>query len=171
MKTLIIFYSRKGQNYVNGTVRDLSKGNTRIVAETIRDAVGADLFEIQTVKTYPEDYIACTEVAKQEQRENARPELTQYLDTIDGYDQIVVAAPCWWGTCPYAVLTQLEQLDFKGKKVFPVMTHEGSGLGSFPRTLKKACKGAKIMKGLAVHGAEAPASTDVVRAWAKKVLQ
>mgnify|MGYP002800354840 CR=1 FL=1 len=28
-KTLIVYYSRKGENYVNGSVRNLPKGNTR----------------------------------------------------------------------------------------------------------------------------------------------
>lgn len=170
MKNLIIFYSRKGENYVNGAVQDLQKGNTEIVADYIRDAVGADLFEVRTVKDYPSDYIECTRVAKEEQKQNARPELQEYLDNVDGYDNIIVAAPCWWGTCPCAVLTQLERLNLKGKKIFPVMTHEGSGLGSFPRTLKKTCKGAKIAKGLAVHGAEAAQSEEAVKAWARKNL-
>jgi flavodoxin len=43
-KTLVIYYSRKGQNYVNGSIEDLPKGNTEIVAEFIQKAVGADLF-------------------------------------------------------------------------------------------------------------------------------
>ena len=34
-KNLIIYYSRKGENYVNGSIKKLSKGNTEIVAEFI----------------------------------------------------------------------------------------------------------------------------------------
>lgn len=127
-KSLVIYYSRKGNNYVNGSIRNLKKGNTEIVAEFIADAVGADLFEVETVRTYNEDYMVCIEEAKEDMRENARPELKKYLDSIEQYDNIVVAGPCWWGTYPYAIFTQLEKLDFSGKKVFPVMTHEGSRL-------------------------------------------
>lgn len=29
-KNLIIYYSRKGQNYVNGSVKNLAKGNTEV---------------------------------------------------------------------------------------------------------------------------------------------
>ena len=77
---LIIYYSRKGENYVNGSVKVLSKGNTETVAEFIRDAVGGDLFQIETVKEYPADYFACIEEAQAEGRANARPELKAYLD-------------------------------------------------------------------------------------------
>ena len=55
-KNLIIYYSRKGENYVNGCIKNLAKGNTEIVAEYVQKAVGGDLFEIETVKEYPKDY-------------------------------------------------------------------------------------------------------------------
>ena len=167
-KNLIIYYSRKGENYWNGGIKNIAKGNTEIVAEFIQKAVGGDLFQIETVKEYAADYYACIDEAKKELREQARPELKKYLDSIDGYDNIFVCGPCWWGTFPMAVFTQLEKLDFAGKKVMAVMTHEGSGLGSCERDLKKICKGASFGKGLAVHGADAAKSESTVAAWAKQ---
>ena len=167
-KNLIIYYSRKGENYWNGGIKNIAKGNTEIVAEFIEKAVGGDLFEVETVKEYAADYYACIDEAKKELHEQARPELKKYLDSIDGYDNIFVCGPCWWGTFPMAVFTQLEKLDFAGKKVMAVMTHEGSGLGSCERDLKKICKGASFGKGLAVHGADAARSESTVAAWAKQ---
>ena len=167
---LIIYYSRVGENYFNGSVRSISKGNTEIVAEFIQKAVGGDLFQVDTVKPYAEDYYACTEEAQQELRAQARPELKAYLDFIDAYDNIFVCGPCWWGTFPMAMFTQLERLDFAGKKVVAVMTHEGSGLGSCEQDLKKLCKGATFGKGLAVRGADAAKSESTVAAWAKQVV-
>lgn len=169
--TLVIYYSRKGQNYVNGEVVELEKGNTEIIAEYISEAVGADLFEIETVKDYPADYMECTEVAKQEQRECARPKLKECLRDISGYDNIVIAGPCWWGTYPCAVFTQLEKLHFRGKDVFPVMTHEGSGEAKSRSDLKKFCIGAKVHKTLAVQGSRAAQSEAEVTRWAEKHLK
>ncbi len=170
-KNLVIYYSRKGENYVNGSIRSLTKGNTEIVAEYIAEAVGADLFEVDTVKSYSPDYMTCTEEAKKELRENARPELKKYLDSVAEYDNIVVAGPCWWGTYPCAIFTQLEKLDFNGKKVFPVMTHEGSGMGGSAAALRKYCVGAAVGTGLAVHGADAASSRSVVARWAESNLK
>lgn len=170
-KNLIIYYSRKGENYWNGGIKNIAKGNTEIVAEFIQKAVGGDLFQIETVKEYAADYYACIDEAKKELREQARPELKNYLDSIADYDNIFICGPCWCGTFPMAVFTQLEKLDFAGKKVMAVMTHEGSGLGSCERDLKKICKGASFGKGLAVHGADAAKSESTVAAWAKKALQ
>ena len=167
-KNLILYYSRKGENYVNGSVRSLAKGNTEIVAEFIEKAVGGDLFEIDTVKPYTADYYACTEEAQRELRASARPELKRSLASIDGYDNVFVCGPCWWGTFPMAIFTQLEKLDWQGKRIMAVMTHEGSGLGSCERDLAKICTGATFGKGLAVHGADASRSESTVASWAKK---
>ncbi len=169
-KNLIIYYSRKGENYWNGSIKNISKGNTEIVAEFIQKAVGGDLFKVETVKEYAADYYACIEEAKQELRSGARPELKKYLDSIEEYENIFVCGPCWWGTFPCAVFTQLERLNFSGKKVMAVMTHEGSGLGSCEEDLKKVCVGASFGKGLAIHGADAAKSENAVAPWAKKSL-
>ncbi len=169
-KNLILYYSRKGENYWNGSIRNLAKGNTEIVAEFIQKAIGGDLFEVETVKEYAADYYACTEEAQRELRSGARPELKKYLDSVQDYDNIFVCGPCWWGTFPCAIFTQLERLDFSGKKVMAVMTHEGSGLCSCERDLKKICKGASFGAGLAIHGADAAKSESMVASWAQKSI-
>ena len=50
-------------------------GNTRVVANQIKELTGGDLFEAQTVKSYPKEYRATTEQAKNELNSNARPAL------------------------------------------------------------------------------------------------
>lgn len=165
---LIIYYSRKGENYVNGRIENLTKGNTEICAEFIQKAVGGDLFEVETVNEYSKNYHKCTEEAQIEANANARPKLKKYLDDISAYDNIFICGPCWWSTYPMAVFSLIEKLDFEGKNVFPLMTHEGSGLGKSESDLKKICKGANIKPGLAVHGANAPNSEKTVSTWAKQ---
>ena len=167
-KILIAYYSRKGQNYVNGAIKNLSKGNTEVVAEFIQRAVGGELFEIETVKNYPADYTECTEVAKVEIRQKARPELKNYLTSIDAFDKIFLGYPIWWSIPPLAVSTFLERYDFSGKKIFPFATHEGSGLGGSVSYIKKICPKAEIFGGLAIHGAEVADAEKEVVAWAKK---
>lgn len=165
---LIIYYSRNGENYVNGRIERLKKGNTEICAEFIQKAVGGDLFEVQTVNAYSENYHTCTEEAAQEIKDNARPELIHYLNNIDSYDNVFVCGPCWWGTFPMPVFSQLERLDFTGKKMMALMTHEGSGLGNSERDLRKMCKGAIFGNGMAVHGADSAKAEKAIAAWTKK---
>lgn len=92
-KTLIVYYSRKGENYWNGSIKDLSKGNTEVVAEMIQEITGGDLFEVDTINPYAKDYHTCTEEAKKELQNNDRPELKGYLDSLEPYDTIFVGFP------------------------------------------------------------------------------
>ena len=48
-------------------------GNTQHVAEYIARQTGGTLFRIEPVKPYPTEYTPCTEVAKKEKEDNARP--------------------------------------------------------------------------------------------------
>ena len=99
---LIIYYSRRGENYFGGSIRSINKGNTEYCVEYIQNAVGADTFRVETVKEYSKDYMECTREAQDETRSGERPELKEYLDSVADYDNIFVCGPCWWGTFPCA---------------------------------------------------------------------
>ncbi len=166
-KILIAYFSRAGENYVNGAIKNLAKGNTEIVAEFIQKAVGGELFKIETVKNYPANYTECTEVAKDELHAKARPELKNYLASVAEYDTIFLGYPDWWGNIPMAVATFLEHYDFAGKKIIPFCTHEGSGLGGSVGYIKKIVPSATVKAGLAIHGAEAARSETQAASFAK----
>lgn len=168
MKNLVIYYSRSGENYVNGSITNINKGNTEYIAEFIKNNFDADLFKAETVKPYSKSYMDCIREAQKELDNDERPELTNYLEDISKYDNIFIAGPCWWGTYPMALFSAIDKLDFTGKKVFPIMTHEGSGMGHSEVDLKKHIKGAEFVKGLPIHGADASSSEQKVIDWIKK---
>lgn len=170
MKNLVIYYSRSGENYVNGKVTNINKGNTEYVAEFLRDNFGADLFRAETVKEYAKSYMDCIREAQKELDNDERPQLKKYLTDISEYDNVFIAGPCWWGTYPMAVFSAIEGLDFAGKKIFPIMTHEGSGMGHCEKDMKEQIKGARFVKGLAIHGADAKNSEQTVVSWVNRNL-
>lgn len=167
-KTLIAYFSRKGNNYSGGSIVNLAVGNTQIAAGKIQALAGGDLFRIETVKTYPEDYTETTEVARDELRRSFRPELTEKPDDLDSYDVICLGYPNWWGTMPMAVCTFLESYDFSGKKIVPFCTHEGSGIGVSERDIKRLCPGAEILPGLAIRGGSVNDADKEISGWLKK---
>ncbi len=168
MSDLVIYFSRSGENYFGGELKNIEKGNTEVIAEYIQELTGADLFKVETVIDYPQDYMECIDVAKKEQQVAARPKIKETLESIDAYETIYIGFPNWWGTLPMAMFTQLEQLDFTGKAVKPFVTHEGSGFGSAIKDLKKYCKGGEIKQGLSIPGANVYDAKDTVRAWVEE---
>ena len=61
-------------------------GTTKGVSEYLHELVGGDLIEIETVNPYPEGYSDALDPAKQEQRENARPEIANEIEHFDSYE-------------------------------------------------------------------------------------
>lgn len=100
MSELIVYFSRAGQNYVNGTIKTLKVGNTEVVAEIIHSKTGAEIFKLVPQVSYSDDYNECIEQAKADQKRNARPELIFYPDGIEEYDTIYLGYPNYWGTMP-----------------------------------------------------------------------
>ena len=164
-KSLIIYYSRKGQNYTNHGIQELSAGNTEVIAKMICEITGGELFEIKPAKEYPIDYTECTVVAKEELRVGARPELQEYLEDISDYEVIYIGYPNWWGTMPMPMMTQLEKLDFTDKIVMPFCTHEGSAMGNSESDIKRICKGANVLKGLPIQGSFVSTAKSKVEQW------
>jgi Flavodoxins len=158
---LVLYFSRTGEQYTVGVI---DKGNTAIVAEMIAEKTGGDLFEILPKEDYyPYTYDELTDVAKQEQNDNARPEYKDDLPDLSGYDTVFIGAPVWWGDWPMIMYTVFENNDFAGKTLIPFSTHEGSGLSGFDRKLSSACPDSTVLDGLAVRGNDAQNDQESVR--------
>lgn len=84
-KSLVIYFSRADENYAVGYIE---KGNTEIIAEYIKDIIGADLFKIEGVQGYLADYQTCIEESKERQQRDERPELKEYIEDISKYEVI-----------------------------------------------------------------------------------
>lgn len=158
-KILIAYFSRRGQNYVNGSIRNLEIGNTEVIARWLAEETGGVLFHIDTVEPYPSDYNETTRQAMTELQNDFRPQLTAKVADMEDFDTIILGFPNWWGTMPMAVHTFLEQYDFSGKRIIPFCTHEGSGAGHSETDIHRLCPTAVCLhcediKGSAVHSAD-----------------
>lgn len=159
-KSLIIYFSRADENYAVGYI---DKGNTEIVAEFVRDLTGADMFQVEPAVPYARDYSTCIREAKQ--RIGNAP-IKEKLTDISDYDTVYIMSPIYWGTYAPEMETALEGLDFSGKTVRVISTHEGSGLADMVADVKRVCKGADVQRnGLAIRGSKAKSSKKTVADW------
>lgn len=165
---LVLFYSRADENYVDGMLKNLKIGNTEIAAGHIEKMTGAVLFKVEQQEAYSKDYQRCIAQARADQRQNVRPELKSYPQSIEEYDVVYLGYPNYWGTMPMAMFTLLEHFDFDGKIIRPFCTHEGSGMGSSVEDIKKLCPKAIVEKGLALRGSDRSNYEEQIRSWIKK---
>lgn len=98
-------------------------GTTQRMAQEIVRQTGADLFRIEPVVPYPTEYTPCTEVAREEKDNNARPAIVSKVENWADYDTVFIGCPVWWWTTPMIICTFAESYDFKGKTVVPFCTY------------------------------------------------
>ena len=122
-------------------------GNTKPVAERIQRMTGADLFVIETVRSYPLERPARTEEPKKELASGIWPALKNPPPDMSAYDLILVGGPVWWYTVSTPVRSFLQQADFAGKKVAPFMTHDG-GKGDYFKYFRENARNAVVLDGL-----------------------
>ena len=169
-KTLIIFFSRAGENYAVGKV---DKGNTEMIVDYITQVTKIKSFKIIPETEYPEDYSQTVEIARNEKSSNARPKIKDPLTNIDNYDTILLGYPIWHTDLPNIVMTQLELLNFEGKTIYPFNTHEGSGKGNSINDIKNIVPNAVVKDGFDLRGQNArkeESRTDIEK-WLKEDLK
>ena len=159
-KSLIIYFSRADENYAVGYV---DKGNTEYVAEYVRDLTNADMFKVEPLVPYAKDYQTCIKEAKD--RIGNAP-IKEEIGDISSYEVIYIMSPIYWGTYAPEVETAIKNLDFTGKTIRVITTHEGSGLANVVSDVKRICKGANVLDdAIAIKGTEAKNSKSRIESW------
>ena len=164
-KTLVVFFSHAGDNYSVGNIK---VGNTKIVADYISEITGADQFEIVTHKYDGMAYTPLTELAKEEQQNGELPPFEGSVD-VSKYETIFIGGPVWWGTYPQVMFTFFSKYDLNGKTIIPFTTHEGSGLGSCVKDVKKAYPNATVTGEFSIYGHDVREGKSKVEKWLKKI--
>ena len=159
-KSLIIYFSRADENYSVGYI---DKGNTEIIAEYVRDLTNADMFKVEPLVPYAKDYQTCIKEAKE--RIGNAP-IKEKINDISEYEVIYIMSPIYWGTYAPELETAIKDLDFTGKTIRIITTHEGSGLANVPSDVKRICKGANVLDdAIAIVGSEAKNSKTKIESW------
>lgn len=110
-------------------------GNTERVANSIAEATGGDLFEIEPTEPYTDDDLnwndESSRVSREYEDESLRdvPLVNTTVENWDDYDTVFIGYPIWWGIAAWPVDGFVEANDFSGKTVIPFATSASSGMG------------------------------------------
>lgn len=140
-------------------------GNTEQMAQIIAEETGANLFEIAPATPYTDDYDELLDIARQEQAEEARPELAAQVENWDSYDTVFVGYPNWWSDAPMAVYTFLESCDWTGKTLVPFNTSASGGFGRSLSGIEESAAGAELLEGLDLTESELSDAESRISEW------
>ena len=133
-----------------------ASGVTAKVAETLAEAIGADIYEIAPEVPYTKadlDWMDKNSRSSVEMNDPAsRPAINGKRDNMADYDTVFVGFPIWWYVAPTIINTFLESYDLTGKTIIPFATSGGSDIGKTNERLAPSCKGAKLMDGKVFKG-------------------
>ena len=135
------------------------------MAQMIQEETGGDLFQIEPAEPYTDDYDELLDVAREEQDENARPELASQVENWDSYNVVFVGYPDWWSDAPMLIYSFLESYDWQGKTLVPFCTSGGSGFGNSLDKLPDSASGANILEGLHIPGSSVDGAKEDVASW------
>jgi flavodoxin len=119
MKALVVYYSLEG--------------NTRFIAESIAEAVGADLLELKPTEDIPSKGFMKFVRGARQVITRKQPELQPLDSNPQDYGILFIGSPVWAGTYTPALRSFFASAPIKGKKVAVFCCH-GGGKG---RTLGK----------------------------------
>lgn len=128
-----------------------ASGVTRKVAETVAEAAGCDLYEIEPKVPYTKADLNWMDKKSRSSVEMSdkkiRPELADNDIDISPYDEIIIGFPIWWYVAPTIINSFLEKYDFSGKKIVLFATSGGSGFRNTVSELQPSAPGAQIVEG------------------------
>lgn len=146
-------------------------GNTQYVAELIQDAIGGDLFHIETVAPYPLDHEPLVDQASEEKAAAVRPELSAQVEDFEQYNIVLLGYPNWWADLPMPVYSFLESYDFSTKTIIPFITHGGSRASRTVETISGLQPDALVYNNaLVLSRNDVANSGDDVTAWITSVF-
>jgi flavodoxin len=143
-------------------------GNTRGIARQIYERAGGDLFEIECVTPYSQNYNTCLDEALRDQRANARPALKTHVSNMERYDVIMLGYPNWWASIPAPIASFLEEYDLSGKTIVPFCSHGGGRFGQSLTAIAKLEPQAKIGDALSVNYSGGSSLPNDIAAWLRK---
>jgi flavodoxin len=140
-------------------------GNTRVIAGQLQRALGADLFEIQPARPYPEDYEQTVDQARRERDSGFEPALKATVPNIAAYETLFLGFPVWGETAPPIIRAFLSAHDLSGKAIRPFITHGGYGLGSSLSVLRSHAPRARLLDAFSMEADQERRTLNRVTAW------
>ena len=128
-----------------------ASGTTAKLAETLAEAIGADIYEIEPEVAYTKADLDWTDKHSRSSIEMSdpasRPAISGKRDNMSDYDTVLVGFPVWWYVAPTIINTFLESYDMGGKTIIPFATSGSSDIGKTNDKLQPSCPGATLLTG------------------------
>lgn len=145
-------------------------GSVEYMAKIIEKNTDADVFEIQPLESYGNDFGTVADRALNEQENGILPELLNHIENLDQYDTIFVGYPVWWYDMPQMMYSFFDEYDFSGKTIIPFNSHGGSGFSGSVQEIAELEPNANVRTdGLTISRTVMASSEENIVNWLDKI--
>ncbi len=131
MKKIVVYYSYTG--------------NTKKIADMIKEKLNCDFLELTPKIPFSTDYQTVVDEYQNNSIDNKEVEINDININLNDYEEIIIGTPVWWYTISPVVVTFLKKYDLSGKVVIPFATNAG-WLGKTFKDVQKLCPNSKVEK-------------------------
>ena len=131
MKKIVVYYSYTG--------------NTKKIADMIKEKLNCDVLELTPKIPFSTDYQTVVDEYQNNSIDNKEVEINDININLNDYEEIIIGTPVWWYTISPVVVTFLKKYDLSGKVVIPFATNAG-WLGKTFKDVQKLCPNSKVEK-------------------------
>lgn len=176
-RVLVAYFSWADNAVIDGEVDAVASpsvvapGNVQQLAGWVQEQTGGDLFSIQVTEPYPSDWDECLARANEERSRNARPALTETVESMSDYDVVFLGYPNWWYGAPMALLSFIEQNDLSGKQIYLFCSHGTGGLAGSVDEISSALPESAVLSEnvFDVYEEDAASSENDILGWLEEV--
>ncbi|EAF7771896.1 TPA: flavodoxin [Listeria monocytogenes] len=155
-KALVVYYSQSG--------------HTKELANEIQQSIDSDIFELELVDSYPDNYEQMTERVGQEQKDMATPELRKKIENMGDYDTVFIGSPIWRSSLAPPIASFLESYDLSEKTIIPFFTSDSGTTGnSVPVINELVANDVTVLDELVIQGDEVSNSQSTVNDWLSEI--
>lgn len=129
MRRLLVYYSYTG--------------NTKLIANKIKEKLNCDLLELEPTIPFSSDYDVVVDEYRNNSIENKDVNIKKINLNLDDYDEIILGTPVWWYTVCPVITSFLKKYDLSGKTIYPYATNAG-WLGHTFEDIKKLCPNSDV---------------------------
>ncbi len=157
MKSIVIYFAVS------------EEGSTSNLARKIAMATHSDIFKLEPLEPYSDNYSVTNARAREESENNARPAIKNDIVDVSIYDVIYLGFPNWYRSYPRIIATFLDNHNFDGKIIKPFCTNEEGGFGIGEVQLRSQVPNAIVKDGLSCNSETVAELSDrIILEWANK---
>lgn len=136
MKAIVVYFSLEG--------------NTKYVADLIKNSIGADILRLEPVKDYPKGNASKYFWGGKSVVFGETPKLAAYDFSAEEYDVIIIGTPVWAGSFTPPIKTFLKENNLSKKKVAFFACNSGGEADKCFDKLRKEMNGCDVIATLSL---------------------